>query len=126
MTDKRPVNLSIPTIRLPITAYVSILHRVSGVVLIAAFGIFLYYLHFSLASETDFNKVLACIHQTPVKLILWACLAALAYHTCAGIRHLIMDMGIGEDLKGGVLGARLALVAAAILIGLSFFWVMSW
>ena len=126
MTDKRPVNLSIPTIRLPITAYVSILHRVSGVVLIAAFGIFLYCLHFSLASEQDFQKTIACITSMPVKLIIWACLAALIYHSCAGIRHLIMDMGIGEDLKGGVLGAQIALAASAILIALSFFWVMSW
>ena len=34
------------------------------------------------------------------KLILWGILSALLYHLVAGIRHLIMDMGIGETLRG--------------------------
>ncbi|MDA9840068.1 succinate dehydrogenase, cytochrome b556 subunit, partial [Porticoccaceae bacterium] len=33
MDKKRPVNLDIGTIKLPITSYVSILHRVSGVIM---------------------------------------------------------------------------------------------
>ena len=126
MTDKRPVNLSIPTIQLPITAYVSILHRVSGVILTGAFAVFLYFLHFSLASPHDFAKVVRIVTSFPCKLVIWALLAALIYHSCAGIRHLVMDMGVGESLKGGVLGARLALGVSAVLIAISFFWVMSW
>lgn len=126
MTDKRPVNLSIPTIHLPVTAYVSILHRISGVILIAAFAVFLYLLHFSLASPKDFAKVLGIMTSMPCKLVIWAFLAALIYHSCAGIRHLIMDMGMGESLKGGILGARLTLVTSILLIIISFFWVLSW
>jgi succinate dehydrogenase / fumarate reductase cytochrome b subunit len=37
-----------------------------------------------------------------------------SYHALAGIRHLIMDMGIGEDFKGGALGARILFVASAL------------
>lgn len=112
--------------RLPITAYVSILHRLSGLLLVLAFGAFLYMLHFSLASPADFDKVLAALHRPSCKLGIWALLAALAYHSCAGIRHLVMDLGIGESLKGGVLGARLALAFSVILILLAGVWVMSW
>lgn len=126
MTDKRPVNLSIPSIRLPITAYVSILHRLSGLLLILGFGAFLYTLHFSLASPGDFDKVVAALQRPSCKFGIWVLLSALAYHSCAGVRHLVMDLGIGESLKGGVLGAQLALVASAVLILLSAVWVMSW
>lgn len=126
MTDKRPVNLSIPSIRLPVTAYVSILHRLSGLVLILAFGAFLYMLHFSLASPSDFDKMVEALHRPSCKFGIWVLLSALAYHSCAGIRHLIMDMGIGEDLKGGVLGAQVALACSGALIALSALWVMSW
>lgn len=126
MIDKRPVNLSIPTIHLPVTGYVSILHRISGVILIGAFAVFLYLLHYSLASEQDFAKVADIVTRMPCKLFIWAMLAALIYHSCAGVRHLVMDAGIGESLKGGVLGAQITLVISALLILLSFFWVMSW
>ena len=126
MTDKRPVNLSIPTIHLPVTAYVSILHRISGLVLIGAFAVFLYLLHFSLASAHDFAKVANMMKSLPCKLLIWSLLAALIYHSCAGVRHLVMDMGIGESLKGGVTGAKITLSVSALLILISFFWVMSW
>lgn len=126
MTDKRPVNLSIPTIHLPVTATVSILHRVSGVILVGGFAVFLYLLHFSLASPHDFAKVVNIMTSLPCKLVIWALLAALIYHCCAGVRHLLMDIGIGESLKGGVFGAQLTLRVSVVLILVSFFWVMSW
>jgi succinate dehydrogenase / fumarate reductase cytochrome b subunit len=124
--DKRPVNLSIPTIHLPITGYVSILHRISGIVLIAALGVFLYLLHFSLASAHDFANVVHIVTSLPCKIVIGALMAALIYHSCAGVRHLIMDMGYGESLKGGVLGAQLTFGVAVVLILISLVWVMSW
>jgi succinate dehydrogenase / fumarate reductase cytochrome b subunit len=126
VTDKRPVNLSIPTIRLPIPAYVSILHRISGVILIAALGVFLYLLHFSLASPRDFARVVGMVTSIPCKLVIGALMAALIYHSCAGVRHLVMDLGYGESLKGGVLGAQLTLGIAVVLILINLAWVMSW
>jgi succinate dehydrogenase / fumarate reductase cytochrome b subunit len=123
VTDKRPVNLDIGTIKLPITAYVSILHRVSGVALIGAVGILLGLLAYSLKSAEDFAAVQACIASVPMKLLLWAVLAAFIYHMFAGIKHLIMDMGIGETLEGGKRGAMLVIVFAAISILLAGVWV---
>ena len=48
------------------------------------------------------------------KAALWAFLVIFSYHALAGIRHLIMDMGIGEDFKGGALGARILFAASAL------------
>lgn len=123
VNKKRPVNLDIGTIQLPITSYVSILHRVSGVVLFAAIAVFLWVLDASLSSEESFNAVKECMGGTLCQLIIWASLAALAYHMVAGIRHLIMDLGVGETLEGGQLGAKIALIISAVFIVLAGVWV---
>jgi len=121
--DKRPVNLDIGTIKLPITAYVSILHRVSGVALIGAIAILLGLLDYSLKSPEDFAAVQVCLASLPMKLLVWAVLAAFIYHLFAGIKHLIMDMGIGETLEGGKLGSMLVLVFVVIGILLAGVWI---
>jgi succinate dehydrogenase / fumarate reductase cytochrome b subunit len=62
--------------------------------------------------------------SSPVaKLILWAVLAGLIYHSVAGVKHLVMDMGYGETFEGGVLGSRITFVVSAILIALAGVWV---
>lgn len=123
MSTKRPVNLDIGTIKLPITAIVSILHRVSGVILFAVVAVLLWALDLSLSGEDGFAAVRECLSSPVAKVVLWACLAALAYHLVAGVRHLIMDLGIGESLEGGRLGAKLVLVIAVVLILLAGVWV---
>jgi succinate dehydrogenase, cytochrome b556 subunit len=123
VTNKRPVNLDIGTIKLPITAYASILHRVSGVVMFGVVGILLYVLDGSLASPESFDELKSCLSSPLAKLVLWACLSALAYHLVAGVRHLIMDLGVGETLEGGKLGAKLVFIVAVILILLMGAWI---
>lgn len=121
--DKRPVNLDIGTIRLPITAYVSILHRASGAVSFAGAAVLLWMLYASLDSESSFLQLQQCLGSFLAKLILWGVLSALAYHSAAGIKHLIMDLGIGETMEGGKRGAFITLVAAVILIVLAGAWI---
>ena len=124
MDKKRPVNLDLGTIALPITSYVSILHRASGVIMFVAVAVLLWLLESSLASEASFNE-LSNLFATPIcQVIVWGSLAALAYHSVAGMRHMIMDFGIGEDsFQAGRLSAWVALVLAAVVIALITFWV---
>jgi len=123
VNKKRPVNLDISTIKLPITAFVSILHRLSGIFLFAGVGVLLWMLDASLESQEGFTAV-GSLASNPICLfVLWVVLAALAYHMVAGVRHLIMDFGVGESLKGGQLGAKIVIVVAAILIVLAGVWI---
>jgi|TARA_B110000879_G_scaffold211186_1_gene303122 succinate dehydrogenase / fumarate reductase cytochrome b subunit len=123
--NKRPVNLDIGTIKLPITSYVSILHRVSGVVLFFSVAIFLWMLESSLASEESFNQLAETFNNPICQFIIWGSLAALAYHAVAGIRHLIMDMGYGEDsFESGRNSARAAVVLALVVIALITWWIL--
>jgi len=121
--DNRPVNLEINTIRLPITAYASILHRVSGVAIFFGLAILLYVLEGSLKSAESFEATKALLDVLWFKAAVWLVLCGVIYHTCAGVKHLIMDLGIGESLEGGQRGATIVLVSSAILMILAGVWV---
>ncbi len=85
-------------------------------VLLALAGLALWMLDVSLSSANGFASLQEVFSSFWFKLLLWVLLAALAYHLVAGIRHLVMDLGIGESLRGGVLGARLVLIFTGILV----------
>ena len=123
MKSQRPVNLDLRTIKLPITAYTSILHRISGVILFVGLAVLLYALDKSLASEEGFEQVKACMTSPLAKLVIWGLLSALLYHLVAGVRHLIMDMGIGETLEGGKLGSQIVIAVSAVVIVLLGVWI---
>ena len=110
------MNLDIGTISLPITAYASILHRISGVALFVGVAILMWLLSVSLSGEDNFNQVKALFDSFFCKLIIWGVLAAVIYHSAAGVRHLIMDLGVGETMEGGRRGARIVFVVSVVLI----------
>ena len=114
---QRPVNLDLATIRFPVTAIASILHRVSGVITFVAVGILLWLLGLSLSSEEGFQSASAIMSGFFVKFILWGILTALAYHAVGGIRHMLMDFGWLEETFEA--GKRSANVSFAITVVLS-------
>ncbi len=104
-------------IRMPVSAWVSILHRISGALLFVALVWLLWMLDRSLSSEAAFEKIKHYAGLTPVKLSLLALVWAYCHHFCAGIRYLFLDLDKGIDLATArltgwiVLGASLALTA---------------
>lgn len=108
---QRPVNLDLQTIRFPITAIASILHRVSGVITFVAVGILLWLLGTSLSSPEGFLTAASIMDSFFVKFIMWGILTALAYHVVVGIRHLMMDFGyLDETLEAGKRSAKISLL----------------
>ena len=116
--DTRPVNLDLGTIDLPVTAYASITHRVTGVLMFFSSFLLLWALDRSLASAASFNEVSVVLSSPLAKLISWAIASVLTYHALAGVKHLIMDAGIGETMRGGVIGARTVFALAAVAAAL--------
>lgn len=123
MKDKRPVNLDIGTIHLPLAALTSITHRISGVILFAGIAILLWLFQRSLETEASFNEVRAFFESPLLKFIVWGALSALCYHMVAGVKHLLLDAGIGETREGGPLGARIVIAVSAVLIILMGAWI---
>ncbi|QGH32273.1 succinate dehydrogenase cytochrome b556 subunit [Kluyvera intermedia] len=113
---QRPVNLDLTTIRFPITAIASILHRVSGVITFVAVGILLWLLGTSLSSPEGFQTASSIMGGFFAKFIMWGILTALAYHAVVGIRHVLMDFGyIEETLEAGKRSAMISFVITVVL-----------
>lgn len=123
VNKKRPVNLDLGTISLPLPALASFLHRVSGVFLLAGVAVLLWLLDASLAGEESFATVKGIANSFICKLIVWAVSAGLIYHTVAGVKHLVMDLGYGESLEGGIKGAKIVFAVSIVLIVLVGAWI---
>ncbi len=92
-------------------------------ILFLGIAVLLFGLDKSLASEEGFAQVKECLTSPLAKFVIWGLLSALLYHLVAGVRHLIMDAGVGETLEGGKLGSKIVLVVSAILIVLLGVWI---
>lgn len=124
--DTRPINVGMADLmsfKWPVTAIVSIAHRIAGGILFVGIALMLFALEVSLSSEAGFEWLKAMMLAPVGKLITWTLLSVLAYHLVAGVKHLIMDMGFGETLDGGIFLARLTLIFSAILVVIAGIWV---
>ncbi|MEG3755199.1 succinate dehydrogenase, cytochrome b556 subunit [Psychromonas sp. B3M02] len=121
MRKERPKNLDLSTVKFPITAIASILHRVSGIIVFIALAIFLILLNCSLSSAEDFQRVQGYLDMFIVEFIFWGALTGLAYHAVFGIRHMIQDLGHWEELDSASLSAKVGFgitVVLSILAGI--------
>ena len=111
------------TVRFPVTAISSILHRITGVLLFIAVPILLWMLQKSLTS-TGFIELKGMLADSFLwQFIFWAILVSVTFHIVAGVRHLLMDAGIGESLEGGTRGAWIVIILSAIAAILLGVWV---
>lgn len=106
-------------IRLPLPGWISILHRVSGALLVFPFAAWLLYmLDASLASEASFGELRGYLDLPLVKagglLFVWA----YCHHLCAGVRFLILDLNRGIEL---VPARRSSLAVLVVSLALTAF-----
>jgi succinate dehydrogenase / fumarate reductase cytochrome b subunit len=108
MTNPNPAQSSRPRIRnihitdlvhykLPIPGIVSILHRVSGLLMFLLLPLALWLFEASLSSETSFDRFLAFSRNGLARLVLLGLGWALLHHLCAGVRFLLLDLHIGTE-----------------------------
>ena len=113
--QNRPKNLNLFTIRLPINAVVSILHRASGVGLFLALPLILWALQYSVRSLESYAALTNLLETWLVKLVLIALSWAFFHHFFAGIRHLLQDIHWMTSLQK----ARFSGKAVLWLVGFS-------
>lgn len=115
MKKQRPINLDLTTIRFPVTAVSSILHRISGVVTFISLGILLWLLGLSLSDMEGFLQVASMMDSFFAKCIIWGILTALAYHVVSGIRYILMDFGyLSETLAVGIRSSQVTFVITVV------------
>ncbi|MGD2020201.1 MAG: succinate dehydrogenase, cytochrome b556 subunit [Thiohalocapsa sp.] len=115
MTTSRPVFLELWRIHLPVPAVVSILHRISGVLMVLSIPVFAWLFAQALASPAGFAASAAFLGHPLVQVGLLVMAWALLHHLIAGIRYLVIDLGIGVDRPTARATAWTALTAALAL-----------
>jgi len=124
----------LPTYRLPAPGWVSILHRISGVLMFLLLPFVLWLFDASVSSEISFGRFTAAFSSgigfVPgwlVKLVVLALIWAYLHHFIAGVRHVWMDVShkaVSKEFGGFsakvtlVLALGLTVVLGAKLFGL--------
>ena len=117
--QERPVYLDLTKISLPMSAFSSITHRLSGMyVFFITLPLFLYVIYTSTLSKSSYELLLVSLNTTSVfSIFFYISVSIFWYHILTGIRHLIMDFfHIGESLKGANFSA----------IFVVFFWILTY
>ena len=122
---KRPKNLDLMSIRLPLPGVLSILHRISGAVLFLLLPVLLWLFQSSLTSPETFATFKSVVGNPLVKLILFGLIWLYMHHFCAGIRYLLLDLHKGIDLASARLSSWIVFgvsIAMTLIIGAKVLW----
>jgi succinate dehydrogenase / fumarate reductase, cytochrome b subunit len=120
----RPKNLNLFTIRLPINAVVSILHRASGMALFVMLPFILLAFQYSVSSQETYSELVGLLSHWFFKLILIGLSWAFFHHFYAGLRHLLQDIHWMTSLQKARFSGRVVLwlVGFSVLIFAFVIW----
>lgn len=118
MNKKRPKHLALHLIKLPLPGFVSILHRVSGLLLFLALPLLLWMLQYSLRSIETYTQLQTVFAHTLFKLLMLGLLWAFLHHFCAGLRYLAIDLHYVRSLAQARASSKVVLVVSLILTAL--------
>lgn len=125
LKKKRPKNLDLMTIRLPLPGILSIIHRVSGAVIFLLLPVLLCLFESSLTSPETFAAAKSFVAHPLVKLISFGLIWLYLHHFCAGIRYLLLDMHKGIDLESARFSSKVVFgvsIALTLIIGGKVLW----
>jgi succinate dehydrogenase / fumarate reductase cytochrome b subunit len=120
-TDNRPLSPHLQVYSPQITSVLSILHRITGVVMSLGALLLAYWLLALASGPVAYAGALEVHGSVPVMLILFAVSYCFFYHLCNGLRHLAWDAGWGFELPQ-VYASGWAVVIASLVLTLVF-WV---
>lgn len=92
----RPVNLDIRAFRFPLNAYLSILHRITGVLLVLVLSAGLIWFNCLILWPQDFALTVAWMDTWLGQLLLFSLCSALWFHWLAGLRHLLLEHDVWQ------------------------------
>jgi len=115
VSDNRPFFLNLVKIRLPVTGFVSIFHRISGLLMFMAIPFSVYLLDISFQGQAGFNQVVSILQNPFMQLISLVLLWSIIHHLFAGIRFLLTDFDIGIEKQQATLYAWAVFLIEAVV-----------
>lgn len=115
----RPLSPHLSIYRWQSTSVLSILHRVTGVGLAIGGVVGVWWFLAAASSPEYFAFVDGLITSWLGGLVMIGLAAAMWYHFCNGVRHLVWDAGYGFELDTAQKSGMATLVGAAVLTGIT-------
>lgn len=116
-TTGRPLSPHLQIYRWQLTMAMSIAHRATGLALVAGTLLLVWWLMAAATGPDAYAVVQGFVGSWLGLLLLFGWSAALFYHLCAGIRHLVWDTGHALDIAS-VYATGYATIAGAVLLTL--------
>ncbi|MGI9333349.1 MAG: succinate dehydrogenase, cytochrome b556 subunit [Gammaproteobacteria bacterium] len=111
----RPLSPHLQVYKPQLTSVMSIVHRITGIVLSIGLLFLLYWLAALAGGESTYAQAQALLGSWFGRVVLFGFTVALFYHLCNGIRHLFWDVGYGFELPVAYASGKIVLVATAVL-----------
>jgi len=103
---------------------VSITHRISGVILFVGLVFLFNLFDTSLQGASAFAFAQTLLQENFfAQFVTWGLLTALGFHFSAGMKHLVMDLGHGEELEPANRAAKYVIVSTIILALFAGVWI---
>jgi succinate dehydrogenase / fumarate reductase cytochrome b subunit len=100
------------------TNTLSILHRVTGIVLAGGYLLLVRWLMVVAQGEVAYGRFVDRLTHPLFKVLLGLGFASFAYHFCNGLRHLCWDAGFGLERREARRSAWLVVAGVLLIIAL--------
>jgi succinate dehydrogenase / fumarate reductase cytochrome b subunit len=114
MENKSPLSPHIQIYRWHISSLVSITHRITGIINIAVITLICLWVSLLLLGESKYETISLLLNSLVGKFIILAITWSFSFQVLSEIRHLIMDLGYGFELKTTKISGLIVIVGSII------------
>ena len=115
MENKNPLSPHIQIYRWHISSLVSISHRITGIINIVAITLICIRVSLLVLGEINYSFINQLLNSILGKFIALGLVWSFSFQMLSEIRHLIMDMGYGFELKTTRITGLLVIVGSFLL-----------
>ncbi len=120
-STNRPLSPHLQVYKPQLTSVMSILHRITGLLLALGMVVFTYWLYRVVTDASIANQIAAFFASGLGLLIFFAWIFTFNYHLCNGIRHLFWDAGKGFEIPTVYKSGIAVIISAVLLTAVIFF-----
>jgi len=115
MENRAPLSPHIQIYRWHISSLVSICHRITGIINIIAITLICVWISLLLTGENNYETINSLLNSFIGKFIILGITWSFSFQALSEIRHLVMDLGYGFELKTTKVTGLIVIVGSLIL-----------
>ena len=115
MENKKPLSPHIQVYKWHISSLVSISHRITGIINIIGITLICLWASLLILGENNYQVISTLLNSLIGKFIIIALTWSFCFQILSEIRHLIMDLGYGFELKTTKITGLIVIIGSLVL-----------